>query len=96
VRIQGENPQTSTLFDTYTSVFDTQGLYCLRKISNRDNTGSGKLPERGIAGASDLPKRLNDQKGWKRLHDVLASESAGLTSAERQRRYDQVTALGNS
>ncbi len=68
----------------------------MRKISNRDNTGAGKLPERGIAGASELPKRLNDQKGWKRVHDVLASESAGLTPAERQRRYDQVTAFGNS
>ena len=56
MRIRGENPQTSTLFDTYTAAFDTQGLYCLRKISNRDNTGAGKLPERGIAGASELPK----------------------------------------
>jgi hypothetical protein len=68
----------------------------LRKISNRDNTGAGKLPERGIAGASELPKWSNDQKGWKRLHDVLAAKSAGLTPAERQKTYDQVTALGNS
>ena len=38
---------------------------------------------------------MNDQKGWKRLHDTLAAESACLSSAEWQRRYYQVTALGN-
>jgi hypothetical protein len=54
----------------------------LSEISKRDNAGTGKLPERGIAGASELPKRLNDQKVWKRLHDVLVD--------------DQVTSLGNS
>ena len=38
---------------------------------------------------------MNDHKGWKRLHDALAEESACLSPAERQRRYNQVLALGN-
>jgi len=64
----GRECPESADFDTYTSDFDTQGIYSLREISKRDNAGAGKLPERVIAGASELPKRLNDQKGWKRLH----------------------------
>jgi len=58
----------------------TQGMYSLRSIS----------------GACELPKRLNDQNDWKRLHDALAAVNAGLSPAERQRRYHQVAALGNS
>jgi hypothetical protein len=58
----------------------TQGMYSLRDIP----------------GAYELPKRLNDQSGWKRLHDALAAENARLSPAERQRRYHQVAALGNS
>ena len=59
---------------------DTQGMYSLR----------------GVPGVYELPKRLNDQNGWKRLHDALAAENAGLSPAERQRRYHRVAALGNS
>jgi hypothetical protein len=47
----------------------TQGMYSLR----------------GITGACELPKRLNDQNGWKRLHDALAVENAGLSSPEWRR-----------
>jgi hypothetical protein len=61
----------------------------LCEIQKRDNAGTGKfpkrgvpgsseLPERGVVGESELPKRLNDQKSWKRLHDVLVTESASL------------------
>ena len=71
-------------------------MYSLREISQRDNAGTVKLPEKSVAGTSVLPKRLNDQKDWKRLHYVLAAESAGLTPAERQLRYNKVTALINS
>ena len=78
-------------------------MYSLRTISERDTAGTDMVLERGVAGASDpvvagaseLPKRLNDHKGWKRLHDALAEESACLSPAERQRRYNQVIALGN-
>ena len=93
--IEGDSAESAD-FDTYTTDFDTEVIYSLRKISKRDDAGVGKLPERGIASVSELPKRLNDQKSWKRLHDVLAAESAELTTDERKRRYNQVTALGNS
>ncbi len=79
--------------DFYTLSADT--MYSLRTISERDDAGTGTVLERGVAGASELPKRLNDHKGWKRLHDALAEESACLSPAERQRRYNQVLALGN-
>ena len=77
----GRECPESADFDTYTSDFDTQGIYSLSEISKRDNAGASKLPERGIAGASELPKRLNDQKGWKRLQDLLAVESAGWSAS---------------
>jgi hypothetical protein len=87
----GRECPESTDFDTYTSDFDTQGIYSLSEISKRDNAGVGELPEMGITGVSELPKRLNDQKIWKRLHDVLADESAGLTPTECQRRKIHVS-----
>ena len=85
--------------DVYTLSANT--MYSLRTISERDDAGTDTVLERGaselvVAGASELPKRLNDLKGWKRLHDALAEESACLSPAERQRRYHQVIALGNS
>ena len=80
--------------DLYTLSVNT--MYSLRTISERDDAGTGTVLEMGVAGASELPKRLNDHKGWKRLHDALAEESACLSPAERQRRYNQVIALGNS
>ena len=52
----------------YSADSDTQGMYSLCEIS--------RSPERGVAGSNELPKRLNDQKGWKRLHVALAAESA--------------------
>ena len=69
--------------------FDVQlvMVYSLHTTSKRDNTGTGTLRERGVAGACELPKRLNDHKGWKILHDALADESACL-SPERQRRHN--------
>jgi hypothetical protein len=82
--------------DPYTLSADT--MYSLRTISERDDAGTGAVLEKsaaGVAGASALPKRLNDYKGWKRLHYALAEESACLSPAERQRRYNQVMALGN-
>ena len=88
--------------DPYTLSADT--MYSLRTISERDDTGTDTVLERGVvgasefvvAGASELPKRLNDHKGWKRLHDALAEEIACLSPAEWQRRYHQVIAVGNS
>jgi hypothetical protein len=53
------------------------------------------LPKRGVTGTSELPKRLTDQKDWKRLHDALTVESDCLSPAQWQRRYNQVMALGN-
>jgi hypothetical protein len=50
--------------DTYTTDFDTQGLYSLCEISKRDNSGTGNLPERGVAGVSELPKRLRVGRGY--------------------------------
>ena len=82
--------------DPYTLSADT--MYSLRTISERDDAGTGAVLEKsvaGVAGASALPKRLNDHKGWQRLHDALAEGSACLSPAERQRRYNQVMALGN-
>ena len=52
--IEGDSTEPAD-FDTYTTDFDTQVIYSLCKISKRDNAGVGKLPERGIAGASELP-----------------------------------------
>jgi hypothetical protein len=59
----------------YSADSDTQGMYSLCEIS--------RSPERGVAGSNELPKRLNDQNGWKRLHVALAAESACLWPAER-------------
>jgi hypothetical protein len=55
----------------YSADSDTQGMYSLCEIS--------RSPERGVAGSNELPKRLNAQKGWKRLHVALAAESACLS-----------------
>ncbi len=82
--------------DPYTLSADT--MYSLRTISERDDAGTGAVLEKSVAdvaGASALPKRLNDHKGWKRLYDALSEERPCLSPAERQRRYNQVMALGN-
>jgi hypothetical protein len=60
----------------YSADSDTQGMYSFREIS--------RSPQRGVAGSNELPKRLNNQKGWKRLHVALAAESDCLSPAERQ------------
>ena len=58
-------PSVHTNCDLFTSTRDKL-LPC---IEGDSATGTGKLPERGIAGVIEFPKRLNDQKGWKRLQD---------------------------
>jgi hypothetical protein len=73
--------------DSESTTGDCQDLNSLR--SPAYGGGSG-----GAYGTLELPKRSNNRRGWVRLHAALGADRDKLTPFERQRRYDQVSALG--
>ena len=70
--------------DSESTTGDSQGLHSLRSAACGGGSG----------GAHELPKRSNDRRGWVRLHTALGADRDKMTPSERQRRCDQVAALG--